>query len=181
MQSELGLIDPAERFDSWRRDQVMAACGFPGLSKISRGHFRTVFAHFLTLCGHDAEAYLALTHTGPKRDHGPASDTHESAEALAHHITDALASHAATALPPGAQHIHAGWFLAAARQRTRRPTLTMDTLADRLDPSTLTGLLAHLRNHISRRECRETDQRTARKYPRKPDAGTMKEDSRDPF
>jgi|GEM_PF-3630241 len=166
IQSDLGLIDPAERFDSWRRDQVMAACGLPGLSKISRGHFRTVFAHFLTLCGRDADAYLALTHTGTKRDHGPAGDTHEAAEALVHHILTALASHASTDLPDGLLHIHAGWFLAAARQRTRKPTLTMDTLAARLDPAVLTGLLAHLRNHISRREGREdAGRRSTRAIP----------------
>lgn len=161
LQDEHGLIGETVPFDTWRREQVVAACGKPGLSKISRGDFRAVLAHFLGLCGRDAEAYDALTTTGPKRDHGPASDTHEAAEALVHHINSALARHAATALPDGSQHIHAGWLLAAARQRTRKPTLTMADLAARLDAATLMGLLAHLRNHISRREGRENPEKRA--------------------
>lgn len=165
-QTALGQIEPGECFDDWRRDQVMDAVGLPGISKISRQHWRTVFAHFITLCGRDEEAFQALTTTGSKRDHGPATDSHESAEAMVFHIREALASHASQTLPEGKSHIHFGWFLAAARQRTKKPTLTMDTLSDRLDPSTLTGLLSHLRNHISKREGRAIpERRSARVYP----------------
>jgi len=171
-QAALRHIEPGDTFDSWRRDQVMDAVGLPGISKISRSHFRQVFAHFLTLSGRDEEAFQTLMETGPKRDHGPAGDTHESSEAIVHHIREALANHASAVLPSGQDHLHAGWLLAAARQRTRKPTLTLDTLAERLDPRTLVGLLSHLRNHISRREGREKLAfRSARIYPKSQESG----------
>ena len=179
IQDQLGLIDSATSFDSWRRDQVMSAVGLPGISKISRVHFRTVFAHFLTLCGMDSKAYMALMTTGPKRDHGDLRDTHESSEALVAKMREALAEHSSVSLAPGATYIHAGWLLAAARQRTGKATLTLDTMAERIHPFVLVGLLSHLRNHIARREGRETDRRQPRKYPCKPDAGAMHEDSSD--
>ena len=34
IQADLGLIDPSERFDTWRRDQVMSAVGRPGSGEI---------------------------------------------------------------------------------------------------------------------------------------------------
>lgn len=182
-QTVLGQIETGTKFDDWRRDQVLAAVGLPGISKLHRSHFRAVLAHFLTLSGRDDEAFDILNRTGQKRDHGDPDDTHEAAEALVALIREALASHAlvpAASLQLGKGHIHAGWFIAAARQRTAKPTLGMDTLAERLDPVTLTGLLAHLRNHISRREVREDEtRRKIRTYPKKPDAGSMHED--DPF
>jgi len=183
-QSKLGMIDESMNFDSWRRDQVMGSVGLPGISKIFRVHFREVFAHFLTLSGRDSEAYKALTTTGPKRVDGDPSDTYESSEALVAKMRESLALHAVATLAPGATPIHSGWLLSAARQRTGKPTLTLDTMADRLEPFVLVGLLSHLRNHIARREGRETDRRKVRKYPRKANAGPMHEDgidSGDPF
>jgi hypothetical protein len=207
-QIALKNIPADSNFDDWRRDQVQAAVGRSGLSKIVRSHFRTVRAHFLTLAGDDAEAYLALTTTGPKSDTGNPHDTHESSDepvalirqALDHHnwiatvdldawlatLTDPPAPGYLSDLRAAQAHIKAhasgpigyGWFLHAARQRTGKPTLTMDTLSDRLDATTLFGLLSHTRNHISRREGREqTERRAKRRYPKKPDPGEMD----DPF
>ncbi|MFT3992033.1 MAG: hypothetical protein QM680_11545 [Luteolibacter sp.] len=65
--------------------------------------------------------------------------------------------------------------IAVAAQRTRKPTLTMDTLAERLDPKTLKGLLSHLVNHIATRGGRATDRRSKRQYPKKADPGEMAE------
>ena len=141
-QTALGKIDSGTTFDSWRRDQVMLSVGRPGISKIGRSQWRTVYAHFLTLTGRDGDAYAALTTTGPKRDHGPASDNYESSEALVHKMREAIADHSRQPLTPGTDHIHPGWLLAAARQRTGKPTLTWDTMAERVDPVTLVGLLS---------------------------------------
>lgn len=59
--------------------------------------------------------------------------------------------------------ITTAWLLAAARQRTGKPSLTINTMAERLDPQTLCGLLAHVRNHISLREGRaDRDRRSPR-------------------
>lgn len=180
-QLVLKRVEPGTSFNDWRRDQVMDAVGLGGISKIGRVHFRTVKAHFLTLAGRDDEAFAILNKTGRKTDHGDPADTHESAEKIVHLIRQALANHAqvpAEHLQAGKGHIHYGWFLAAARQRTGKPTLTMDTIAERLDPVTLLGLLSHLRNHIARREGREhEDRRQRRRYPKKADPGTMHEDT----
>ncbi len=170
-QMAQGQVAGATTFDAWRRDQVMTLVGLPGISKLHRSHFRQVFAHFLSLAGKGDEAFDYLTRTGAKRDHGDPADTYESAEAVVAKIREALADHAlvpADKLQPGKGHLHAGWLLAAARQRTSKPSLTMDTLAARLDPDVLVGLLSHLRNHISRREGRENPaMRSPRRYPKK--------------
>lgn len=181
-QIALKRVEPGANFDDWRRDQVMAEVGLGGISKINRSHVRAVKAKFLELAGYDADALELRMTTGEKtyRPTGP-DDRWESCEALVHHIREALTNHAAMPadrLQAGKGHIHAGWLIAAARQRTGKPTLTMDTLAERLDPETLTGLLAHLRNHISRREGRaDPDRRKPRKYPTPADPGEMD----DPF
>jgi hypothetical protein len=74
--------------------------------------------------------------------------------------------------------IRHGWLLAAARQRTRKPTLTMETLAERLDPETLWGLLSHLVSHINLREGRaDHDRRKPCRYPKPADPGQID----DPF
>lgn len=181
-QLVLKRVEPGTSFDDWRRDQVMDSVSLPGISKIGRVHFRTVKAHFLTLAGRDDEAFALLNRTGQKRDHGDPSDTHESSEEVVALIRQALADHAqvpAERLVGGTGHIHPGWLISAARQRTRKPSLTMDTLAS-LDRKTLFGLLSHLKSHINKREGRDDqDRRSPRHYPRKQDPGTMHED--DPF
>ena len=172
-------IQPDASFDDFRRDQVMAAVGLPGISKIGRDQWRIVSAHFLTLAGREDEAFELLNKTGSKTYRGgKPGDTWEASESYVAHIIKALADHAKTTLPESKAHIHPGWFLAAARQRTQKPSLTMATLAERLDPQTLHGLLSHLRNHIARREGREDPgRRSLRKYPAKPDPGQID----DPF
>jgi hypothetical protein len=165
-------IRPCCTFDNFRREQVMSAVGLPGLSKLNRSHWRTVSAHFLTLAGREDEAFDLLQKTGEKTYRGTKpGDTWETAEAYVSHIRQALADHLTVDLP---QHIETGWFLHAARQRTGKPTLTMETLAERLDPQILHGLLSHLRNHIALREGRsDLDRRSARSYPAKPDPGQI--------
>lgn len=169
-------VQPCCTFDNFRRDQVMAVVGLPGISKLNRSHWRTVSAHFLTLAGREDEAFELLNRTGDKTYRGTKTgDTWEAAEAYVSHIRQALADHLATNHP---RPIEIGWFLHAARQRTGKFTLTMETLAGRLDPQTLHGLLSHLRNHIALREGRaDLDRRSARSYPSKPDPGQID----DPF
>jgi len=181
-QIALGRVETGSRFDDWRRDQVMDAVGKPGISKIARNDWRTVMAHFLTLSGREDEAFALLQQTGVK-SYRPASefDTWESSETYVALIRDALAKHAtfpAECLIGGKGHIHCGWLIAAARQRTRKPTLTMETLAERLDPETLWGLLSHLVSHINLREGRaDLDRRKPRRYPKPADPGQID----DPF
>jgi hypothetical protein len=181
-QSTLGNIEPGNTFDQWRRDQVMDSVGKAGISNISRPDWKTVKAHFLTLSGREDEALALLTHTGTK-SYRPVSgsDTWETCEEYAALVTANLNAHRAAAVTHPKGHIHEGWFLSAARQRTGKPTLTMATLAERLDPSTLHGMLAHLRNHIALREGRATQARGKRTYPKEPDPGQMHEDPDAPF
>jgi hypothetical protein len=166
-------------FDEFRSTQVEASVGLSGISKLNRSHWRTVSAHFLTLAGREDEAFDLLNKTGEKTYRGGnPGDTWETAEAYVHQIRQALTLHGGADLAEGMSRIETGWFLAAARQRTQKPSLTMDTLAERLDPQTLRGLLSHLRNHISRREGREDiTRRSIRKYADKPDPGQLD----DPF
>lgn len=174
-QTARGRVEPGDTFNDWRRDQVMDVCGKAGLSKITRSDWRTVKAHFLNLSGREDEAFTLLNQTGLKsyRPAGP-GDTWENCEQYSALITTCLAAHLAAPVTHPKGHIHAGWFLAMARQRTNKPTLTLATLADRLDPSTLHGLLSHLRNHIALREGRAVpDLRKKRVYPKKADPGEM--------
>lgn len=177
-QTARSRIDPDTKFDDWRRDQVFDATGKSGISKLDRSDWKTVKSHFLALSGREDEAFALSGQTGVKtyRPSDPA-DTWETCETYVQLIRKALSDHAqvpAVCLLPGTSHIHAGWLIAAARQRTGKPTLTMDTLAERLDPKTLHGLLSHLRNHISRRECRDDSSlRGRRDYSKKPDPVDM--------
>lgn len=177
-QSALGNIAPGETFQAWRHAQVLAAFGRPGTSALDRSQWRAAAAHFLTLAGHEDEAFDMLQKTGQKSyRHAPDSDTWEASEAIVARIREAIAAHLLATIPPDQTHLHTGWFLTAARQRTGKPSLTMDTLAERLAPETLTGLLAHLHTHIARREGRAVSHKSPRSYPPKPDPGDMD----DPF
>lgn len=173
-----GRVEPGQSFDDWRHEQVFNVAGVDGLSKLSRSQFRAVLAHFLTLHGRDDEAFQVLAKTGKKRDHGPAGETYESAEAIVFRIREALAQHAE--FPEESldgERITEAWFLAAATQRTGKPSLTMEDLAARLSNATLIGLLAHVRNWISVREGRHDDaRRSVRRYPQKPDPGDFDPD-----
>jgi hypothetical protein len=175
-------IPPEMSFDDWRRQQVFEAVGKGGISQIVRSEWRTVAAHFLTAASRLDEAFEMLNRTGQKsyRPNGP-GDTWETAESLVAKILEALSIHAATPLADGTQHIHAGWLIAAARQRTGKPTLTLETLAERLSPEILVGLLSHMRNHIAKREGRSTDRRAKRVYPPKADPDDFEPSASDPF
>lgn len=181
-QTALGNIKTGTNDDAWRRDQVMASVGKAGTSKINRDDWKSVKAHFLTLSGREDEALELLTETGVK-SYRPVdgADTWETCEQFTAIVREKLADHRKAVAAHEKGHLHEGWFLAAARQRTGKPTLTMDTLAERLDPRTLHGLLAHLRNHIALREGRAVpERRSKRVYPKRPtaaDAGEMD----DPF
>lgn len=178
-QAVLGKIEPGVDADEWRRDQVMDSVSKAGTSKLIRSEWRTVFAHFLILSGREDEALEVLSRTGVKT-YRPvdAHDTWETSETCVHLIREELAAHRQAVATHEKGHLHEGWFLAAARQRTSKPNLTMATLAERLDPRTLHGLLSHLRNHIALREGRDDqDRRAKRIYPKKPDPGEMD----DPF
>ncbi len=181
-QTALGNIEPGTQFDDWRRDQVMNRIGKAGISKMVRDDFRNVKALFLELSGREDEAFALLLKTGPKNDRPQeAGNTWESSETYAALIRQALADHAsfpAEHLVGGAGHICPGWILTAARQRTRKPTLTMETFAERIDPETLYGLLCHLESHINLREGRaDLDRRKPRTYPKPADPGQID----DPF
>jgi len=178
-----GNLAPATNPNDWRRDQVMAAVGKAGVSKISRPEWRAVKAHFLILSGREDEAFEILNKTGTK-SYRPTedADTWETCEDYASLVRGALADHRSAAAPHPKGHIHEGWFLAAARQRSGIPSLTMATLAERLDPRTLHGMLAHLRSHIAIREGRaKPERRKKRTYLPKPNPAQMHEDSPDPF
>ena len=152
---ERNRVDLDLTFDEWRREQVEDACGKSGISKIARGDYRTVKAHFLCLMDREDEAFKLLQKTGTK-SYRPTSntDTWEASEAVVFRIRESLNKHASAQIDHPDGHLSAEWFLAAARQRSGKPSLTMETLAERLDPATLIGLLSHLRNHIATREGR---------------------------
>lgn len=178
-QSALGRIEPGTRFDDWRRDQVMARVGKAGISKIARTDWRNVKALFLELSGREDEAFDLLNRTGVK-SYRPVdgTDTWETCEEFAAIVRHCLAEHATAPVTHPKGRIHEGWFIAAARQRTGKATLTTATLAERLDPRTLHGLLAHLRNHIALREGRAVPERRKKRVsPKRSDPGEMD----DPF
>lgn len=178
-QQSLHRIEPGMAEDEWRRDMVMDCVGLEGISKINRSHWRQVMAKFYELAGDEDKAFELGMKTGTK-SYRPvsAADTWETSETYVALIKSSLTDHKAAAVAHPKGHLHEGWFLAAARQRTGKPTLTMATLAERLDPATLEGLLSHLRNHIAVREGRDCPERRAkRSYPKPADPGEMD----DPF
>lgn len=174
-QKTLKRLEPGITFDEWRRDMVMDRVGKSGISQINRSDWRTVKSWFLELSGLEDKAFALLLKTGQKTDHPTnPNDTFETAETYVALIQAALADHLKVTIEHPKGHLKTGWFLAAARQRTAKPTLAIDTLAARLDPATLHGLLSHLKNHISTREGRAIPAlRTKRIYPKKPDPGEM--------
>lgn len=182
-QDRMGNIDPGLTFDAWRRDQVKDNFGVDGTSKLIRNQWKKAAAMFFRLQGREDKALELLLATGAKTDTGDQTDTHESSEEVVALIRQALDNHAqvpAESLVDPRGHIHPGWFLKAARQRTGKRTLTMETLSSRLDRDTLFGLFSHLTSHINLREGRDNqDRRQPRRYPEKPDPGTMHED--EPF
>lgn len=152
-QTAKGNVEPGMTEKEWRREQVYNLTGRDGTSQLDDEHWKPVMAHFLQLAGEEEKAFELLNKTGVKgyRPTGP-DDTYESSEKVVFRIKEALAKHALATVSHPKGHLHAGWLLSVARQRTDKPSLTMDTLDDRLDKKTLIGLLSHLNKYIRRRE-----------------------------
>ena len=167
-QAGLGNLTPETTPDSFRHAEMYAHFG-GGVSTLQRADWRRAAAHFFTLAGKPEKALEMLTRSGQKsyRPAGP-RDTWESCDSIVATMRQELASHASADLPPGMSPIREAWLVVAARQRTRKPTLSMESMAERLDPKTLVGLLSHLRHHIAIREGRPPSSRTARTYPPRP-------------
>lgn len=92
-QDALGNIPPGQKFDAWRREQVMAKVGRNGLSDCAHDHYRPLMGHFKILAGRDGEAFQDLITTGPASDNAAEGDDHESRRNLAHVILEILAEH----------------------------------------------------------------------------------------
>ena len=151
-QSELGLVDTD--FNTWRREQVMAAVGRSGLSACDHADYRPLMAHFKILSGDDAGAFQDLMHTGPASGHSQPGDTHEERRIVAHQIAQAIREH-----ETGGGTIGVGYVVAIARHKTRRPNLTLNgdfqsALADRCTVSQLRQIRSTVINRIAAAEGR---------------------------
>jgi hypothetical protein len=174
-QSEAGLLDNGETFDTWRHTQCMAAVGRPGITACYHEDFRPLLAHFQTLAGDDASAFRSLLKTGQPTDHAAPGDTHEARRILVHQIAEALAAHhsLATADPAtlssglasraesiaakGKGPITVGYVVFITRQKTRRPDLTLGRdwqagLAEHCTVSQLTQIRDTVINRIAATE-----------------------------
>jgi hypothetical protein len=92
VQSGMDLTDSLS-FDDWRREQVMACVGKPGLTSCHHDDFRPLLAHFQTLAGDDSAALGNLLKSGHKTDNADPRDTQEARRQLAYLIADRLADH----------------------------------------------------------------------------------------
>ena len=199
-QVELANIDPATNFDEWRAVEVEKAVpGRHGISELDSDQFSDAMAHFAELAGHDELALKHRLKSGRVKDHGPEGDTHEKRRQLAHLVMQNLRDHIALAEisiydlaantedtakyqqlqaaraailahPKGA--IREGFVVFLARQKTKRPNLTLGSdleagLADRLDVPQLLQLLSTLRNRIATREGRADAHKRAPGYRRR--------------
>lgn len=174
-QSECGLVDDGETFDTWRHRQCMDAVGKPGITACNHGDFRPLLAHFQTLSGDDSKAFGNLLKSGKPTDHAAPGDTHEAHRILAHQIAQAIEAHAqlaaadpATLSPQeairqaaiaakGKGTIGVGYVVYLVRQKTRRPDLTLGKdwqagLADRCTTAQLTQIRATVINRIAATE-----------------------------
>lgn len=183
-QVALGNVDPGTTFDAWRREQVRTTVGRDGLSDCLHDHFRPLMGHFKALAGRDGEALGSFMSSGPAST--AQDDTHETRRKLAHVILDLLGEHmrladisaadlaaqtedpalypvlrsrraAILAHPKGA--FREGYLVHLARQKTRRPNLSLGSdlkagLADRLSVDQLVQLRDTLVNRIAAREQR---------------------------
>lgn len=174
VQTEAGLVDDGETFDSWRHRQCMAAVGKPGITACLHDDFRPLLGHFQTLAGDDGSAFASLMKSGRPTDHAAPGDTHEARRNLAHQIAEALAAHAylATADPASldadqcarraaidakGNSVGVGYLVSIVRQKTRRPDLHLGTewqagLADRCTARQLTEIRSTIVNRIAATE-----------------------------
>jgi hypothetical protein len=92
VQSAMDLTDGLS-FDDWRREQVVACVGKPGLTACHHDDFRPLLAHFQTLAGDDSAAFGNLLKSGHQTDHADPRDTQEKRRQLAFTIATTLAEH----------------------------------------------------------------------------------------
>jgi hypothetical protein len=185
-QNSLGNIDRGQTFDAWRRAEVKSKVGRDGLSACSHDDFKPLMGHFQLLAGRDGDALESFLSTGPAADTSAHGDDHERRRQLAHGIMEILAEHIAlaeisaqdlaarTENPAEYQQlcsrraailahkdgaIREGYIVHLAKQKTRRPDLTLGRdiqagLADRCTVDQLTQLRDTLVNRIAVREDR---------------------------
>lgn len=101
-QDAIGLTDGLS-FDDWRRREVMACVGKPGLTACDHDDYRPVLAHFQALAGDDAAAFATSLSTGKPTDHAAQGDTHERRRQLAHLIVGLLDFHLYLSSTPAEQ------------------------------------------------------------------------------
>lgn len=151
-QSESGLVDDGETFDTWRRRQCMEVVGKSGITACHHDDFRPLLAHFQTLAGDDAAAFNNLMKSGKPTDNAAPGDTHEERRNFANQIADAIDRHAATG-----GKIGVGYVVYLVRQKTRRPDLTLGSdwksgLADRCTAHQLEQIRNTVINRINAAE-----------------------------
>lgn len=174
VQTEAGLVDDGETFDSWRHRQCMASVGKPGITACHHADFRPLLAHFQTLAGDDGSAFASLMKSGKPTDHAAPGDTHEARRILAHQIAEALAAHAylatadpasldadqlarRTAIDSKGSAVGVGYLVWIVRQKTRRPDLHLGRdweagLADRCTARQLAEIRSTIVNRIAATE-----------------------------
>lgn len=92
-QVSLGRVEPGQSFDEWRHDQVRDVVGKDGLRACAHAEFRPLLAWFQKLAGLDEKAFATQMRTGKVTTGGPADDTREARETIAHEMRIRLEDH----------------------------------------------------------------------------------------
>jgi hypothetical protein len=92
-QASLGRVEPGQPFDEWRHEQVRDVVGKDGLRACAHADFRPLLAWFQQLAGLDDKALATRLRSGKVTTGGPADDTREAREAIAHEIRIRLEDH----------------------------------------------------------------------------------------
>jgi hypothetical protein len=192
-----GVIEDGVSFDAWRKEQVMAAVGLPGISALNGLHFRTVMAHFLALAGQDDKAFRAYTTTGRVKDSGPSTDTHEAREQWFAMLRNEVAAHVALATTPEAEvldgdretwttiqaaggAIGEGYVVVVAQNKFGVARVQMERLLERLTATQLEQLFYTIRNRIASREGRPESNQGRNRGQRGPAAKARRKAEEDP-
>ena len=172
VQKKWGNIDAVDTFDTWRREQCLAAVSQPGITACSHEDYRPLLAHFQVLSGDDSAAFSSAMAGGKSSDHAASGDTREERRHAAHIIANLLAAHAFRASCPmadlcasdrlrrasfeakGKSPIGVGYMIWLVRGKTQRPALTLGAdwksgLADRCTANQLRQILYTLTNRIN--------------------------------
>lgn len=175
-QIHLGNEAEGTDFREWRHAQVREITGKDGLTACAHDDFQPLMRHFQTLAGKDDKAFSAAMKEGMERRKQLA---HEILRNLREHIrladatwTDLLADFAEQGrddkwvnkamdrklhIEGEGGPIREGYLVAIARQKTRRPLLSLGNdleagLADRCTEKQLRDLLSTLVNRINAKE-----------------------------